>query len=133
MSQHDFSRSKYLVAFTLLAALAGCSSSNRTSFDPTGKHKMAEIGQMLITLKESNSPPPSSLDDFGRVEPMVPLSAAELRSGEIVFFWGKGLSSATKVLAHEKKAATEGGWVLMTDGSVKQMSADEFKSAPKAK
>jgi hypothetical protein len=37
------------------------------------------------------------------------------------------------VVAYEKKVPTEGGHVLLQDGTVKQMTAAEFQSAPKAK
>jgi hypothetical protein len=36
------------------------------------------------------------------------------------------------VLGYEKDAPTKGGLVLMGDASVREMSADEFKNAPKA-
>jgi len=37
------------------------------------------------------------------------------------------------VLAYEKKVPTEGGYVLMSAGTVMKMSAAEFTSAPKGK
>ena len=42
-------------------------------------------------------------------------------------------SGADVVLAHEKKVPESGGYVLMQDGTVKEMSASEFGSAKKAK
>jgi hypothetical protein len=36
------------------------------------------------------------------------------------------------VLAYETEVPEKGGAVLMQDGTVKTMTADEFKSAPKA-
>jgi hypothetical protein len=36
------------------------------------------------------------------------------------------------VVAYEKKAETEDGWVLLQDGSVKRMTAAELQAAPKA-
>jgi hypothetical protein len=119
----------------VVAGLSGCNRAGKSSFEPTGKHKMAEIGQMLNTIKDSGEGPPAGPNDLARIEPLVPLGVAEIRSGDIVYLWGVGLdaNSPTKVLAYEKKVTHEGGWVLMMDGSIKQMTADEFKSAPKAK
>jgi hypothetical protein len=37
------------------------------------------------------------------------------------------------VIAYEKNAPNGGGYVLLTSGEVKQLTADEFKAAPKAK
>jgi hypothetical protein len=118
----------------VLISLAGCSNSGKTSFEPTAKIKMEEIGQMLVTLQDGGGGPPSGVADLTRIEPMVPLSAADLRSGEIVYVWGAGVDKGQKKLvAYEKKTPGEGGWILLTDGSVRQISADEFKSMSKAK
>jgi hypothetical protein len=94
---------------------------------------LEEIGQMLKTVQVDGTRPPARVADLAAVEPMVPLAAQDLRSGDIVYFWGAGLSSggnaSSTVMAHEKKVPAEGGWVLMQDGTVKRMSADEFRSA----
>ena len=37
-----------------------------------------------------------------------------------------------EIVAHEKNAPAEGGYVLLQDGSVKTMTAAEFAAAPKA-
>jgi hypothetical protein len=124
-----------LVVCLLLSFAGGCGPS-KVTFDPTGKEKLEEIGQMLKTVKIDGTKPPAKVADLGPVEPMVPLAAQDLRSGDIVYFWGAGLSTggnaASTIVAHEKKVPAEGGWVLTQDGTVKRMSADEFRSAPKA-
>ena len=125
--------SVFLVGFVLVA-FVGCSCSpGKVTFDPTGKHKMEEISQMLAATKASGNAPPARLADLERVEPLVPLSANDLRSGDVVYVWGASISTGNAVLAYEKKAATEGGWVLMQDGAVRQMTPAEFNAAPKAK
>lgn len=125
------------IALPFLMSTPGCSGGSKTTFDPTGKHKMEEVAQMLALVKNENAKPPGGINDLERVEPMVPLSATDLRSGEIIYSWGAGLSSegnaSNTVIAYEKKTPTDGGWVLMQDGKAKQMTADEFKAAPKAK
>jgi hypothetical protein len=62
-----------------------------------------------------------------------------LDSGRIVFLYGKTVAEIAKttgtsvtVLAYEQDVPTRGGQVLMADGSVKKMTADEFKKADKA-
>jgi hypothetical protein len=68
------------------------------------------------------------------MEPMIPLAGPAIRSGDIVYYWGAGyVDGGDKVVAYEKKVPTEGGFVLLQDGKVKEMSASEFQSAPKAK
>jgi hypothetical protein len=61
-------------------------------------------------------------------------AGAAIRTGDVVYIWGAGYADGAKqVVAYEKKAPTEGGYVLLQDGTVKKMTADEFKSAPQAR
>jgi hypothetical protein len=59
-----------------------------------------------------------------------------LGSGQIVYIWGTKLAdgpeAAGRIVAYQKTAATDGGWVLFQDGALKQVSAAEFAAAPKA-
>jgi hypothetical protein len=56
-----------------------------------------------------------------------------------VVLWGtplKGEGQTGKdeeVLAYQKEVPAQGGYVLLSAGTVKKMSASEFQSAPKAK
>jgi hypothetical protein len=57
-----------------------------------------------------------------------------VEKGEIVVVWGttvagEGGGGGTGVVAYEKSAPDSGGAVLLQDGTVKQMTAEEFKSA----
>ena len=65
------------------------------------------------------------------------MAAEMLKSGDLVVQWGAPLSaegaSSDTVLAYVKTVPEQGGYVLMQDGkSIKKMTADEFKNAPKA-
>jgi hypothetical protein len=77
---------------------------------------------------------PANMAQMEAYDPLYPTACVGLVRGEIAYQWGVGLNPAgkEKVLAYEKKAATDGGAVLMQDGTVKQMTAEEFKAAPKA-
>jgi hypothetical protein len=59
-----------------------------------------------------------------------------LRSGQIEFIWGTKLSdepdAAGRIVAYQKAAATDGGWALFQDGSLKHLTAAEFAAAPRA-
>ena len=43
------------------------------------------------------------------------------------------MATGGEVLAYENDAPNTGGYVLLTSGEVKKMSASEFKAAPKVK
>ena len=65
---------------------------------------------------------------------MLPTAGPMLREGTLVYLWGATYAAdIEKVAAHEKKVPAEGGWVLLQSGTVREMTADEFKAAPKAK
>ncbi len=59
-----------------------------------------------------------------------------LNAGQIQYLWGtklaEGPEAAGTVIAFQTAAATDGGWVLFQDGSLKRISAAEFAAAPKA-
>jgi hypothetical protein len=56
-----------------------------------------------------------------------------IRSGDIVYMWGAGhVPGGTQVVAYEKRVTTECGFVLLQDGTAKEMTAAEFQAAPKA-
>ena len=61
-----------------------------------------------------------------------------LKDGSYVFLFGVHIKDMVKgtsntVLAYEKDVPTQGGVVLRADGTVKEMTVDEFQAAPKAK
>jgi hypothetical protein len=78
--------------------------------------------------------PPTKLAALEPFEPRIPTAGPAIRNGDIIYLWGaEYVSGGTKVVAYEKKVPTEGGLVLLQDGTVKEMSTAEFGSAAKAK
>ena len=114
--------------------LAGCGDDKAATVSDANKGALEELGRMLKDLADEGRKPPSKLAELEPVEPMIPTAGPPLRNGEIVYLWGAAYAAGgEKVVAHEKKTPTEGGLVLLQDGSVKSMSAQEFAAAPKAK
>jgi hypothetical protein len=63
-------------------------------------------------------------------EPALPNAWPLIQDGAIVVVWKAGYSpSSTAVLAYEKNAPAGGGKVLLRNGTVKEMTAGEFKAA----
>jgi hypothetical protein len=130
------SRSVWIVvagAGYLLAT--GCGDSKATeSADAVRKRGLTEIGQMLKDLPADNRKPPTRLAELEAIEPMIPTGGPMIRSGDIVYLWGAGhVAGGTRVVAYEKSVPSDGGYVLLEDGTVQKMTAGEFGSATKAK
>lgn len=112
----------------------GCSDSKPVVSKEPNKDALAEVGQMLKSLADEGRKPPAKAAELEPVEPMLPTAGPLLREGTLVYFWGAAFAAGTdQVVAHEKKVPSEGGWVLLQNGTVKEMTADQFKAAPKAK
>jgi hypothetical protein len=118
----------------LLAGVAGCGETPGSA----GQGWSAALIDLRLLLEElaaNKKPIPTKLAEMEPYEPLRPTVYVGLLRDDIVYQWGAGINSAGAgaVLAYEKKASTEGGWVLMQDGSLKEMTAAEFNAAPKAK
>lgn len=119
----------------VLAAAAGCGAAGAPAAPTvTGKELMEDVRQMLTFAAENRIKTPTRPAELEPVEPVAPLAGTAIRDGSVVYAWGSSLAPGGKsVVAYEKKAETEGGWVLLQDGAVREMTADEFRAAPKAK
>lgn len=124
-----------VIAVVGLGLAAGCGDSKASR--PVSEERKAaleELGDTLKTLAGDRQKPPARPADLAAIEPMLPVASPAIRNGDIVYVWGAGyVAGGTQVIAYEKQAETEGGYVLLQDGTVKQMPASEFQSAPKAK
>jgi hypothetical protein len=123
----------------LMAVSGGCGSggsSTPTSGPEVFQHaSLQEVGDLYRTCIVDAKKPPTKLADLAKYEIGLPSGYQELKNGNIVVFWGAPVSDSASdiILAHEKATPTSGGYVLMQDGlTIKKMTAEEFKSAPKA-
>jgi len=124
----------HTAVIVFLALPAGCGENRPAVQGLNRKDHLDEIGQMMKGVSEEGRKPPSKLSELESVEPMLPLAGPLLRSGELIYVWGAAyVPGSQKVAAFEKKAEAEGGWVLLQDGTVKEVTADEFRATPKAK
>jgi hypothetical protein len=98
---------------------------------------MQELAEVYQYLAHEKEPPPSRLEDLRPYEASMPNAWPAIEGGQYVVFWGVGLSgtpeAANTVLAYDKDAPTQGGAVLMRNGTVKTLTAQEFQAAPKAR
>src|SRR5690242_9556320 len=125
-----------VVVATGIGLTAGCGGGSKGpgTADEGYKAALEELGQTLKSLAGEGRKPPAKMADLEPIEPMMAVAGPAIRSVDVVYLWGTGYAAGSnKVMAYEKKVPTEGGYVLLQDGTVKKMTADDFKSAPKAK
>jgi hypothetical protein len=124
--------------FGVLLLAPGCGTSERPEESltgtPTPKVALEDLGQLLAYLAREKKPMPATIRSIEPIEPLYPQAYLGLVRDEIVYRWNARPDPAgsEKVIAYEKKALEEGGWALMQDGTVKKMTADELRAAPKA-
>jgi len=126
-----------LLSFVLcLLLVGGCSSAGPTKSDPEST-EFQELNELFHAAAGKVGHAPTKLADLGTAKGVFPKAYELVKSGNVIVLWGtppKGegdVGNNEVVLAYEKKVPTEGGYVLMSAGTVQKMSAAEFSSAPK--
>ncbi len=134
-----------LASVVCLIALfsGGCSSKgpgNGAAQDK--KELLREVAGLVSAYTGEFKKGPQKLADLARYENGYPLGYEAVKSGEVVVVWGAkmiieegggGNTGTTDVVAYLKKVPTEGGAVLLQNNTIKDMTPDEFRAAPKAK
>jgi hypothetical protein len=125
------------VLVAAVGLLAGCSSQPGKDAPPEYT-LLQEVNDLLRASTGAARRPPARLADLDRYQSMFPRGYAAVKSGDVVVLWGaaqKGEGESGKdeaVVAYEKAVPTDGGYVLLSAGTVKKMTAAEFGAAPKA-
>lgn len=139
------SRTLPLAGWICLLSVAGCSSSTNSggSGTPGNADLLHEVKGLISAYSGETKHGPRSADVLTKYEQGFPLGMNAIRKGDIVVVWGVKMiveegsggtqGGTTDIIAYEKKVPTEGGSVLLHNGTVRTMTADEFKAAPKAK
>ncbi len=101
---------------------------------PPEQTALRQVGEMYATFAEQHGRPPRGEADLATYAPAFSHGSMALVNRQVVVAWGAGLVPGSgSVLAHEKDVAKAGGPVLLQDGeTIRVMTADEFKAAPKA-
>jgi hypothetical protein len=121
--------------FALLPVLAvGCGGSSAPAPRPRQDIELQQIYDMYKHfMKSHEQKPPRQLSDIAnkQYEGISPTAVQALKQERYLVVWGVDISTndSTKVLAYEKDAPTKGGKVLMADGTVQEMSADQLQAA----
>jgi hypothetical protein len=125
------------VLFVLLALsplALGCSGNK--SNDPEALRWQTELGQFheVYTMfsKRNQRPPKQPSELIKDYDAIYPEALRSVQNGQVTVLWGTAAGrGSTAVLAHEKDAPQQGGYVVLGDGTVKKMTAQELQAAIK--
>src|SRR5438128_261387 len=127
---------RWMVIAAGLGLLAGCSSRPKGQAPPEFT-VLQEVNDLLRSAAGAAGRSSAQLADIGPYQSMYPRGHAAVTSGDVLVLWGtalKGEGEAGKgevVVAYEKGAPTNGGYVLLSAGTVKKMTVAEFNAAPR--
>lgn len=115
-----------------LAALLGCSPtpSPVSESPPTPAD---QVGALVRTCRELGRPIPRNPREAEKIPGASPEAIRALKSGEIELSWGVGLAEigATTLVGHEKDAPAKGGRVILADGTVAELNAEQIRELPR--
>ncbi len=102
--------------------------------DERGLKELGRVYRYFATKKKRG---PKNLKELNIKGQQYPIAVEMIKSGDLVVQWGAPLApegeAADAILAYVKTVPEQGGKVLMQDcATIKKLSADEFKTAPKA-
>ena len=126
-----------IVLLGFCTLLAGCGEppgeSHITGYTP--KQILGEFSDLYRVVQNNTAgqQPAARLQELEKSKAGFPFAYKAALNGEIVVMWGAPLGGKeTSILAYEKDTPAVGGWVLLQNGAVKQLSAAEFRSTPRA-
>jgi len=129
-------------SLTLALTVGGLLACGGARAGDVTKDDMRQVGLAYHNYFSANNKAPATADDLApfldggkdEVKRLVGL----LKKEQIVFIYNVGIldmedGTSNTVLAYEREIAKSGGFALYGDGSVKTLTADEFKKAIVAK
>jgi hypothetical protein len=127
-----------LLVALLMLALVGSTSAQNALQDQKTKNDIKQLVLAYHNHHDATTKAPAKPDDLAPYIENDKRLLDLMKSGQLVFLFGVKLTempegTSNTVLVYEKDAATKGGIVGYADGSVKKLTADEFKKATLAK
>ncbi len=126
-----------LLALAVVLLFAACGGMRGAAQRNQRTNQLKSLGIMYHNYHDRNGKGPSRVEDLAQLGQDDPQTYAALQRGDFVLIWdvsipGMVQGSSNTVLGYEAAAPTNGGLVLMGDGSVRSMTVAEFQAAPKA-
>jgi hypothetical protein len=138
-----------LIPLVCCLLLAGCSKSTKSGgdksketdgggrrFSPGNLSMSSDLKQLSLAYQNclSSGRPPANAKQLAPFFENDQKLLNKLESEEIVFLYGVGLNQmqpqgpGRTIIAYEKDAPTQGGYVALGDATVKKVTAEEFKT-----
>jgi hypothetical protein len=134
-----------MIRMTSLSALlaiviCGCAGEAKKNGSPQEASKSDVVLEVIGLIRNhcaAKGKGPQKIADLAPYETEYQRGYRAVKNGDVVVIWGctvagEGGGGSTSVVAHEKDVPTAGGEVGLENGTVKKMTADEFKGAPKS-
>lgn len=130
-----------VVLVGIVPGAGGCGGGSKgkdpSQAGPSPNDGLTDLKNLLEAVKAGQQKAPTSAAEMAAIEPLFPVAGAFVQNGSIEYVWGAKLAdgpdAAKRMVGFETKAAKEGGFVLLQDGTLKQVSAAEFAGLTKAK
>jgi hypothetical protein len=122
-------RPAWLLLVTVSVFVAGCGKAADEASDPE-KARLNEVHEIYMSYVKRNQAPPKQFSDLNErsYSEIYPGAFNAIKDGKYVVVWGVSEKDSSTVLAYPKDAPTQGGLVLMADGKVKTMTADQLQA-----
>lgn len=134
-----------IVVLSLMSVSGGCGGGGakvtEVQKDLRGS-ALTNLGAMYAEYQMNTGKPPQNHQILNEMPGAPPGGLMGAEPESVTVYWGVPMpdpgsvgapsTPSDKVLAYDNQVPTTGGYVLMLDGRVVKMTAEEFKAAPKA-
>jgi hypothetical protein len=133
----SFFRGVFVAATIAAIGLSGCGGAPKGGEMGQAPAELREVNDLLRQVGAASGKAPGKMSDLDKAKDNFVMGHAAVKSGKVVVIWntrfaGEGDVGKNEIpVAYEKDVPTAGGFVLLSAGSIKKMSADEFKAAKK--
>lgn len=136
--QRRYARRSFLVVALGNLIWIGCARTPPTQEEDVElavrKEELREIWELFSLFATQQNRAPMALTDLRGSAIAFPNGYAALESGRVQVIWGANpaATAGTAILAYESAVPEQGGLVVLRDGSVKNLSAQEFQAFHRA-
>lgn len=112
---------------------SGASSKTSTSGSPEAKDGLMDLQNLLVEIKAAGGKLPTKAADLTQHDVAHPAAGALVVNGTIVYLFGATIDESItppKLVAMQSGADKSGGWVLLSNGEVKDLPAAEVAALP---